>query len=301
MQVQGSALLGYGVLRHRRFSVVNASYAKTSQEREPKAKRDWLMLTAAPCYKKQRRNKIMSGHSKWANIKRKKGANDAIRGAITTKIGREITIAVKMGGADPTGNMRLKLALSKAKANNIPKDNINRAIQKGLGASEGSNYEEITYEGYGPGGSALMLDILTDNRNRTAADVRHIFSRHGGNLGETGCVGWMFKQKAVFVVEKENFDDEDALLDLVLEAGAEDMKSDGEIFEITGEPSDFDAIEKALGEKGIEVASAEVTMVPDNTVKVTGADADKLQNLIDALEENDDVQNVYGNYEFEDE
>ena len=243
----------------------------------------------------------MSGHSKWANIKRKKGANDAIRGAITTKIGREITIAVKMGGADPTGNMRLKLALSKAKANNIPKDNINRAIQKGLGASEGSNYEEITYEGYGPGGSAIMLDILTDNRNRTAADVRHIFSRHGGNLGETGCVGWMFKQKAVFIVEKETFDDEDALLDLVLEAGAEDMKSDGEIFEISGEPSDFNAIEAALGEKGIEAASAEITMVPDNTVKVTGADANKLQNLIDALEENDDVQNVYGNYEFEDE
>lgn len=243
----------------------------------------------------------MSGHSKWANIKRKKGANDAIRGAITTKIGREITIAVKMGGADPTGNMRLKLALSKAKANNIPKDNINRAIQKGLGASEGSNYEEITYEGYGPGGSALMLDILTDNRNRTAADVRHIFSRHGGNLGESGSVGWMFKRKAVFVVEKEVFDDEDALLDLVLNAGAEDMKSEGEIFEIIADPADFDEIEKALGEKGIEVASAEVTMVPDNTVKVTGADADKLQNLIDALEENDDVQNVYGNYEFEDE
>lgn len=243
----------------------------------------------------------MSGHSKWANIKRKKGANDAIRGAITTKIGREITIAVKMGGADPTGNMRLKLALSKAKANNIPKDNINRAIQKGLGASEGAGYEEITYEGYGPGGVAIMLDILTDNRNRTAADVRHIFSRHGGNLGETGCVGWMFKQKAVFIVEKETFDDEDALLDLVLEAGAEDMKSDGEIFEISGEPTDFNAIEAALGEKGIEVASAEVTMVPDNTVKVTGADAEKLQNLIDALEENDDVQNVYGNYEFEDE
>ncbi|MBR3622003.1 MAG: YebC/PmpR family DNA-binding transcriptional regulator [Selenomonadaceae bacterium] len=243
----------------------------------------------------------MSGHSKWANIKRKKGANDAIRGAITTKIGREITIAVKMGGADPTGNMRLKLALSKAKANNIPKDNINRAIQKGLGASEGANYEEITYEGYGPGGSALMLDILTDNRNRTAADVRHIFSRHGGNLGETGCVGWMFKQKAVFVVEKETFDDEDALMDIALEAGAEDMRAEGDIFEITGEPADFDAIEQALGEKGIEVASAEVTMVPDNTVKVTGADATKLQNLVDALEENDDVQNVYGNYEFEDE
>lgn len=243
----------------------------------------------------------MSGHSKWANIKRKKGANDAIRGKITTKIGREITIAVRMGGADPTGNMRLKLALSKAKANNIPKDNINRAIQKGLGASEGSNYEELTYEGYGPGGSAIMLDILTDNRNRTAADVRHLFSRYGGNLGETGCVGWMFKQKAVFIVEKETFDDEDALMDLVLEAGAEDMRAEDDIFEITAEPGDFDAIEAALGEKGIETASAEVTMVPDNTVKVEGADAEKLQNLIDALEENDDVQNVYGNYELDDE
>lgn len=243
----------------------------------------------------------MSGHSKWANIKRKKGANDAIRGKITTKIGREITIAVRMGGADPTGNMRLKLALSKAKANNIPKDNINRAIQKGLGATEGSNYEEITYEGYGPGGSAIMLDILTDNRNRTAADVRHLFSRFGGNMGETGCVGWMFKQKAVFVVEKETFDDEDELLNIVLEAGAEDMRAEEDIFEITADPADFEAIEKALGEKGIEAASAEITMVPDNTVKVEGKDAEKLQNLIDALEENDDVQNVYGNYEMDEE
>ncbi len=243
----------------------------------------------------------MSGHSKWANIKRKKGANDAIRGKITTKIGREITIAVRMGGADPTGNMRLKLALSKAKANNIPKDNINRAIQKGMGATEGSNYEEITYEGYGPGGSAIMLDILTDNRNRTAADVRHLFSRYGGNMGETGCVGWMFKQKAVFIVEKETFDDEDELMDIVLEAGAEDMKSEADVFEITAAPSDFEAIEAALAEKGIEAASAEVTMVPENTVKVEGKDAEKLQNLVDALEENDDVQNVYGNYEIDDE
>ncbi|MBR3457121.1 MAG: YebC/PmpR family DNA-binding transcriptional regulator [Selenomonadaceae bacterium] len=243
----------------------------------------------------------MSGHSKWANIKRKKGANDAIRGKITTKIGREITIAVRMGGADPTGNMRLKLALSKAKANNIPKDNINRAIQKGLGATEGSNYEEITYEGYGPGGSAIMLDILTDNRNRTAADVRHLFSRFGGNMGETGCVGWMFKQKAVFLVERETFDDEDELMNIVLEAGAEDMRAEDDVFEITAEPADFDAIEKALGEKGIETASAEITMVPDNTVKVEGKDAEKLQALVDALEENDDVQNVYGNYEIDEE
>lgn len=243
----------------------------------------------------------MSGHSKWANIKRKKGANDAIRGKITTKIGREITIAVRMGGGDPTGNMRLKLALSKAKANNIPKDNIQRAIQKGLGAAEGSNYEELTYEGYGPAGSAIMLDILTDNRNRSAADVRHIFSKYGGNLGETGCVGWMFKQKAVFIVEKETFEDEDELMGIVLDAGAEDFKVEDDVFEITADPADYDAIEAALGEKGIETASAEITMVPDTTVKLEGKDAEKMQNLIDALEENDDVQNVYSNYEFDEE
>ena len=243
----------------------------------------------------------MSGHSKWANIKRKKGANDAIRGKITTKIGREITIAVRMGGGDPTGNMRLKLALSKAKANNIPKDNIQRAIQKGLGAAEGSNYEELTYEGYGPAGSAIMLDILTDNRNRSAADVRHIFSKYGGNLGETGCVGWMFKQKAVFIVEKETFEDEDELMSIVLDAGAEDFKAEDDVFEVTADPADYDAIEAALGEKGIETASAEITMVPDTTVKLEGKDAEKMQNLIDALEENDDVQNVYSNYEFDEE
>ena len=243
----------------------------------------------------------MSGHSKWANIKRKKGANDAIRGKITTKIGREITIAVRMGGSDPVGNMRLKLALSKAKANNIPKDNINRAIQKGLGASDGSNYEELTYEGYGPAGTAIMLDILTDNRNRTAADVRHIFSKYGGNLGETGCVGWMFKKKAVFIVEKETFDDEDALMEIVLEAGADDFSAEDDIFEITAEPEAFDDIEKALGEKGIEPASAEVTMVPDTTVKVEGENVAKMQKLLDALDENDDVQNVDGNYEMDEE
>ncbi len=243
----------------------------------------------------------MSGHSKWANIKRKKGANDAIRGKITTKIGREITIAVRMGGGDPTGNMRLKLALSKAKANNIPKDNIQRAIQKGLGATEGSNYEELVYEGYGPGGSAVMLDIMTDNRNRTAADVRHLFSKYGGNMGETGCVGWMFKQKAVFIVDKESYDNEDALMELVLEAGAEDFKAEDDSFEITAAPEDFDAVSEALEAKGIETASAEITMVPDNTVHLEGADADKMITLIDALEEHDDVQNVYSNYDIDEE
>ena len=240
----------------------------------------------------------MSGHSKWATIKRKKGANDAIRGAMTTKISREITIAVKMGGADPTGNMRLKLALSKAKANNVTKENINRAIQKGLGASDTSNYEEITYEGYGPGGSALMLDILTDNRNRTAANIRHIFTKHGGNLGENGCVSWMFKKKAVFVVDKENFDDEDALMEIVMDAGAEDFNADDDMFEITAAPEDCNAIESALAEKNIETASAEITQVPDTTVALAGDAAEKMQKLLDALDEDDDVQNVYGNYEF---
>lgn len=243
----------------------------------------------------------MSGHSKWANIKRKKGANDAIRGKITTKIGREITVAVRMGGSDPVGNMRLKLALSKAKANNIPKENIQRAIQKGLGAADGSNYEELVYEGYGPGGAAVMLDIMTDNRNRTAADVRHLFGKNGGNLGESGCVGWMFKQKAVFVVEKETFGDEDELMNIVLEAGAEDMQAMDDVFEITAAPGDFDAIAEALGAKGIETASAEVTMVPDTTVKLVGKDAEKMLQLVDALEEHDDVQNVYANYEIDEE
>ena len=241
----------------------------------------------------------MSGHSKWANIKRKKGANDAVRGKITTKIGREITVAVQMGGSDPVGNMRLKLALSKAKANNIPKENIQRAIKKGLGAADGSSYDELRYEGYGPGGVAVMLDIMTDNRNRTAADIRHMFSKHGGNLGETGCVGWMSKQKAVFVVDKEVFSDEDELMNIVLEAGAEDMKSEDEVFEITAEPNDFEAIANALGEKGIETMSAEVTMVPDTTVKLEGKDADKMLNLVEDLEEHDDVQNVYANYDID--
>ena len=242
----------------------------------------------------------MSGHSKWATIKRKKGANDAIRGAMTTKISREITIAVKMGGADPTGNMRLKLALSKAKANNVTKDNINRAIQKGLGTSDTSNYEEITYEGYGPGGAALMLDILTDNRNRTAANIRHIFSKHGGNLGENGCVAWMFKKKAVFVVDKETFDDEDALMEIAMDAGAEDFNAEDDSFEITADPDDYNAIEAALAEKGIETVSAEITQVPDTTVALADKDAEKMQKLLDALDEDDDVQNVYGNYEFAD-
>lgn len=240
----------------------------------------------------------MSGHSKWATIKRKKGANDALRGAMTTKISREITLAVKLGGSDPTGNMRLKLALSKAKANNVTKDNINRAIQKGIGNSDTSHFEEITYEGYGAGGAALLIDILTDNRNRTAANIRHIFSKHGGNLGEAGCVSWLFNKKAVFTVDKSSFDDEDSLLELALASGAQDFTSDDESFEITAAPEDFNAIEEALAKKGIETISAEITQVPNTTVALSPADSEKMLKLLDALDADDDVQNVYGNYEF---
>ena len=223
-----------------------------------------------------------------------------MRGKINTKIGREITIAVKMGGSDPTGNMRLKLALSKAKTNNIPKDNIQRAIQKGLGASDGSNYEELVYEGYGPGGSAIMLDILTDNRNRTAADVRHLFSKHGGNMGETGCVGWMFKKKGIIVVSKEAAD-EDTLMMIALDAGAEDVSTDGDSFEITTAPEDFLTVSEALEKEGIAVEASEVTMVPDNTVSLEGDAADVMNKLTSELEELDDVQDVYTNADLPDE
>lgn len=243
----------------------------------------------------------MSGHSKWANIKRKKGKNDAVRGQVTTKIAREITVAVRMGGSDPTGNMRLKLVLSKAKANNIPKENIQRAIQRGLGAGDGANYEEMLYEGYGPGGSAVMIEIMTDNRNRTAADVRHIFSKNGGNLGETGCVGWMFHKKCVFVVEKENYSDEDELMLLAVDAGADDFKAEDDSFEISGEPEAFEAIQQMLDDNKIEASVAEITMVPDTTVQLEGADAEKMLRLVEMLEEHDDVQEVYANYDIDED
>ena len=242
----------------------------------------------------------MSGHSKWANIKFKKGKADALRGKITTKIGREITIAVRMGGPDPTGNMRLKLALSKAKANNIPKDNIKRAIAKGQGATEGSNYEQITYEGYGPAGVAIMVSALTDNRNRTAADVRHVFSK-GGNMGEYGCVGWMFKNKGVFTVEKEGAPSEDEVMEVALDAGAEDMETTDDAYVITPAPEDYDAVEKALADHNIEVAMSELSLIPDNTVAVAGEDAEKVQNMIDAFNDLDDVQDVYTNADLPDE
>lgn len=242
----------------------------------------------------------MSGHSKWANIKFKKGKADALRGKITTKIGREITIAVRMGGSDPTGNMRLKLALSKAKANNIPKDNIKRAIAKGEGATSGADYEQITYEGYGPAGVAIMVNALTDNRNRTAADVRHVFSK-GGNMGENGCVNWMFKNKGIFTVEKEGAPSEDEVMEVALEAGAEDMETTDDAYVITTAPEDYEAVEKALADHHIEVAMGELSLVPDNTIAVQGEDAEKIQKMLDAFDELDDVQDVYTNADLPEE
>lgn len=243
----------------------------------------------------------MSGHSKWANIKHRKGRVDALRAKITTKIGREITVAVKMGGADPSGNMRLKLILQKAKENNVPKDNIQRAIQRGSGAGDGANYEELTYEGYGPGGVAVMVEVLTDNRNRTAADVRHLFSKHGGNLGETGCVGWMFKQQGVFLVPADGKMAEDELMMLVLEAGADDMKEEDGEFEITCAPESFNAVQAVLEANNLELSMARIAMNPDTTVALGEEDGQKLMRMLDALEEHDDVQEVYSNFEFPDE
>lgn len=245
----------------------------------------------------------MSGHSKWANIKHKKGKADAARGKITTKIGREITIAVQMGGPDPTGNMRLKLALSKAKANNIPKDNIQRAIKKGQGAAEGGNYEEITYEGYGPAGVAVMVSTLTNNRNRTAADVRHVFSKSGGNMGENGCVNWMFKRKGVFTIDGEENESltEDDLMMIALDAGAEDVKSEEGGFEIITQPEDFDAVEKALADNNVEVAMAEITMIPDTMAELDEEGVAKVQKMLDLLDDLDDVQDVYTNADLPDD
>ncbi|MBC8016472.1 MAG: YebC/PmpR family DNA-binding transcriptional regulator [Sporomusaceae bacterium] len=243
----------------------------------------------------------MSGHSKWSTIKHKKGKVDALRSKATSKIGREITVAARMGGADPVGNMRLKLALQKAKENNVPKENIQRAIQKGVGALEGSNYEELVYEGYGPGGAAVIVEVMTDNRNRTAADVRHLFSKYGGNLGESGCVSWMFNKKGLFIINNIAGIDEEELMMLVLEAGADDFKSEGEEFEVIVDPDNFVQVQDALGQKKIKTSVAEVTMMPETTVALLGDEAIKMMKLMDALEEHDDVQEVYANFDIPEE
>ena len=219
---------------------------------------------------------------------------------ISTKIGKEITVAARLGGADPTGNMRLKLALQKERENNVPKDNIQRAIQKGIGATDGGNYEEITYEGYGPSGVALVVEVMTDNRNRAAADVRHAFSKHGGNLGESGSVTWMFKRKGVFVLPGDAGDEEELMM-MALDAGAEDFKNDEDDYEVLPTPENYDAVEKAFQDADIEMTISKITMVPDTTIALDGDDARTMQNLLDALDDLDDVKDVYSNAELPDD
>ena len=242
----------------------------------------------------------MSGHSKWSTIKRKKGANDAHRAKIFTKIAREIIVAVKAGGPDPDNNSSLKDAIAKARSNNMPNDNINRTIKKAAGDTEGDNYESITYEGYGPAGVAVLVNTLTDNRNRTAADVRHAFDKNGGNMGQTGCVSFMFDRKGVIVIENDGFDEEEVTMD-VLEAGADDLEIDEECIEITTEPASMGAVRDALAEK-YTISSAEVSMVPQTMTELTDeAQIKVMTKMLDMLEDNDDVQDVYHNWEMPDE
>ena len=242
----------------------------------------------------------MSGHSKWASIKHKKGAADAKRGKIFSRLNKEITVAARLGGGDPSGNPRLRAAIQAAKAENMPKDNIERAIKKGTGELEGASYEECSYEAYGPGGVAIMLDCLTDNRNRTVAEVKHIFERHGGNLGEPGCVSWIFEKKGLIVFERDSVEEE-RLLDLALEAGAEDIKEDDTQFEILTDPSDFESVKKAFDNQGLGYTLAEVSMIPQNTIRLEGRDAERMLNLMETLEENDDISHVYANFDVPDE
>lgn len=245
----------------------------------------------------------MAGHSKWANIKHKKSKMDAKKGKIFTKIGREIIVAVKQGGPDPNGNPRLKAVLQKARENNMPNDNIQRLIQRASGDLDGENYEELVYEGYGPAGVAVLLDIMTDNRNRTAGEIRHIFSKNGGNLGETGCVAWMFNTKGVINIENTELKmDADELMLMAIEAGAEDISNEGDIIQIYTEVENFEAVKKNLLDAGLPISSSEITKVPQNTVLLTDLEqAQQVLKLLDMLEDNDDVQAVYANFELADE
>ena len=242
----------------------------------------------------------MAGHSKWDNIKHKKAKEDARRGKIFTKMTRLIAVAAREGGPDVNTNFRLRLAVDKAKSYNVPNDTIERAIKRGAGELEGDSYEEFVYEGYGPGGVAIMLQIMTDNRNRTAGDVRHLFSKYGGNLGESGCVAWMFEKKGVVRIAR-NGADEDEVLMAALEAGGEDVQSDDEGFTIYSDPASFEEVRNALEEAGYEIESAEISMQPKNTVAVEGADAKRLLQLLEALEDHDDIQDVQANFDISEE
>lgn len=241
----------------------------------------------------------MSGHSKWANIQHRKGRQDAKRGKVFTKAAKEIIIAAK-GGGDPAGNPRLRAAIAAAKAVNLPKDKIEAAIRKGTGEDAGGDIMESFYEGYGPGGIAIMVEVATDNKNRTVADVRHLFTKHGGAMGENGSVAWMFERKGVIGVDKSNYG-EDAIMEAALEAGADDVVDDGEQWTIQTAMADFAAVRDALEAAGVAMTSAALEMVPANLVAVNGETAEKLVRLMDALDDNDDVQNVYVNADFPDD
>jgi YebC/PmpR family DNA-binding regulatory protein len=240
----------------------------------------------------------MSGHSKWHSIKHKKGATDAKRGKLFTKFIKELTVAARTGGGDPEANARLRKAISDAKAGNMPNDTIDRAIRRGTGAEEGVNYEEITYEGYGPGGVALLIEAVTDNRNRTVAEIRHLFSKNGGNFGESGSVGWLFEKKGYIVVEKASKPEEE-LFDIVIEAGADDLRDDEDNFEIITSPENFERVQDAIKSAGIEPQVAEVSMVPQNYVQLAGNDARQMLKLMEAIEDHDDVQKVYANFDID--
>jgi YebC/PmpR family DNA-binding regulatory protein len=242
----------------------------------------------------------MSGHSKWSSIKHKKALTDSKRGKVFTKLIKEITIAARLGGGDINANPRLRTAVTVAKKQSMPNDNIDRAIKKGTGATGGDALEEITYEGYGPAGVAIMVEVLSDNRNRTVAELRFTFSRHGGNLGESGCVGWMFKKRGVIGIEKSAID-EDKLLEIALEAGADDVTSDGDTFEVMTAPENFTTVRDALEKSGLAIAHSELTRIPENTVAVSGHAAEQVLKLMEELEDHDDVQNVAANFDISEE
>lgn len=244
----------------------------------------------------------MAGHSKWAQIKHKKAHTDAKRGKIFTKIVKEISVAARLGGGDPDGNPRLRSAIEKAKEVNMPSENIKRAIMKGTGELPGTTYEEITYEGYGPGGVAILIETLTDNKNRTVSEIRHILSKNGGNMGEAGCVSWIFEKKGYILVEKTKVD-EDTLMSVVLDAGAEDMKNDPkeDNYEVITSPENLNAVKEAIEKQNIPVSLSEITMLPKSYVPIEGSAADQMMRLVDALEDNDDVQNVYANFDIPEE
>ncbi len=242
----------------------------------------------------------MSGHSKWSTIKHKKAAKDAKRGKLFTKFIKEITVAARMGGGDIASNPRLRTAVQTARDNSMPNDNIERAIKKGTGELEGVSYEEVSYEGYGPGGAAFLVQTLTDNRNRTVSDIRRMFNKHGGSLGETGCVAWMFDNKGLIVVSREAVEEE-ALLGLALEAGAEDVNESDDVFEIVTQPEDFAAVRESLDNGNVPLVSAEVTMIPKTTTTLGGKEAEQTLGLTEDLEDHDDVQSVAANFDIPDE